>query len=136
MYNCLYLHARLNIFVKMRIIEKSSKEEFITFYVDLWQLLNLPEKLRVDDRLKEFLIYLVIMYNEGWTLNSKEAVYEVADRMGFKNRDEVYNYRKKLKEQGLLLQTKTDLILPPALQLKKIPSKITFNFAVTNEYEI
>lgn len=119
----------------MRKISKNTKEAFIAFYIDIFQLLNLPEEARVKDRLREFLIHSVIMHNEGWILNSSSSVHEIAKRMKFINRDEVYNYRKKLKAKGLLKQTHNDLLLPNSLMLKSIPKKVTFTFTVVNDFE-
>lgn len=118
----------------MRKIVQKTKEDFFNFYVEIFQLLNIPEHLRVSDRTKEFLVNMVILFNEGWNLSSKESVLELADRMNFSNKDEVYNYRKKLKDKGLIVQTKTGLILPPALSLKEIPKEIIFKFGISNSF--
>lgn len=117
----------------MRQIHWQTKREFVEFYVDFFQLLYFPhEEHRAKDRLREFLIHLVLMHHEEWVLYSSAAVHEIADRMGFKNRDEVYNYRKKLKKMGLLIQTKEDLMLPGMLRLLKIPKKFKMSFEIVN----
>lgn len=118
----------------MRNIPMETKEDYVAFYVDIWQLLNLPEELRVRDRVREFLIHCVVMYHEGWVLYSKEAVQELADRMGFKNDGEVYNYRIKLKKKGIIMQTRDSLILAPALRIKNIRKRTRFNFTLVNEF--
>ena len=113
----------------MKKIHFKNKEEFIEFYVDFFQLLYFITKQnkRVTKRLREFLIKSVIMLQEGWDLDSAEGVLEIADRMNFRNKDEVYNYRKKLKERGLMVQTRDSLKLPMALHLPTVlPSAFSF----------
>lgn len=119
----------------MREINFKDVKKFISFYVDVFQLLNLPVNMRVKGRLREFLVNQVVMFHEGWDLNSAEGVKEISARMGFTTRDEVYNYRLKLKKQGLFQQTKEGLVLPPGLSLSKIPERMIFQFKVINEFE-
>lgn len=113
----------------MRQLQFNDKMAFVTFYVDVFQLLNVPEKHRVKRRVKEFLIKSIIMDMDGWELDSPDAVEELASRMDFKVKDEVYTYRGKLKSVNLLIQTKDKrLILPEGLRLRKLPKILNFHF--------
>jgi len=113
----------------MREFVFNDKKAFVNFYVDVFQLLNVPEKIRAKKRVKEFLVESMLMYNDGWELDSPDAVEELSDRMKFKVKDEVYTYRGKLKSIGLLIQTKEKrLVLPDGLKLSAIPKKLNFQF--------
>lgn len=112
----------------MRQIEFTKEWDYVSYFVDVFQLLSVPAKDRATKKNKEFLTHLVIMHAQGWNIDSSEGVMEVAQRMNFKNRDEVYNYRKALKKRGLIEQTVTGLSLIKGLQLKKIPTSLTVKF--------
>jgi len=114
----------------MTIVEKVNKEEYVEFFLDIFQILNIPYDLRIKGRLREFIIYSMMMYYEDWDLDSPEAVLEVSERMNFKNSGEVYNYRQVLKKKNFFFQTKDGVQLIAPLCLKKIHNKVNYNFRV------
>lgn len=119
----------------MREFVFNDKKAFVNFYVDVFQLLNVPEKIRAKKRVKEFLVESMLMYSEGWELDSAEAVEELSDRMSFSVKDEVYTYRGKLKKIGLLVQTKEKrLVLPDGLKLMIIPKRLNFQFKTVQNF--
>lgn len=117
----------------MRVLLKNSLKDFLDFYVDVFQVLNIEEEFRISRREKDFLVTCIMMHYEGYDLGSSESVDEISKRMNFNNKKEVYTYRLKLKKKGYIQQTKESIELPKAFLFKKIPSKLTFQFAIENK---
>lgn len=113
----------------MNIIKLSSKKEFLTKLIDLTLLLKLPSEFYLREKEKEFLIYNIILSNEGYALEGSEIIKIICSEMNIKNAD-VYNYRNILKKKGWLIQTVDGLQLLSSLDFsnRKIPSEVKFNF--------
>lgn len=114
----------------MKVIEKSSRREYLEFFLDIFQIMNFPYDQRIRGRKREFIIHSMSMFNEGWDLYTPEAVTEISERMKFSNEGEVYNYRKVLKEKKFFFQNKNGVHLIPPLCLKKIYPKLNYKFTV------
>lgn len=111
-------------------VDKNTPEEFVSLYVRYWQMLYVPEEYWVDGRQFEFLTHTIVLNAKGVDLGSTEYVSAVMEKMGFKSNIEVYTYRKKLTDKGLLLKSSNTYRLPQALDLKVIPKKAKFAFEV------
>jgi len=118
----------------MRNIVIEDKKEFFRLYFDVFILLNLPKGFDIGEREKEFIVCCMILFNEEKPLDSSDSVLRLSKMMNFKNKDEVYNYRSKLKKKGLLVQTTDGIVLPKGLEIAKVPYKLTFKFACQNEF--
>lgn len=116
----------------MKSFKKSSLEDLVKTYIDLASSLYFPEKDWLRLREKEFLVTNVVIRAEGMELKSSEAVTEIKERMNFSSRDDVYNYRNKLKKKGWLVQTEDSIILPPLFDRfsKGIPDRIKYSFSL------
>lgn len=115
--------------IVMKVIVIKDKYEMISKMVDLALLLVLPEKYSLLPREKEFLINSIIFHSEGVELEKSDMVNSLCKKMGVKKAD-IYNYRKRLKEKGWLMQTTTGFELLPFLDFskKKIPSSLKLDY--------
>lgn len=107
--------------------EFNTVEDFISFYFDYWQLVNLPENLRVKGREREYMILMMIMHAKN--MNMRDNVDYIYKKMKFKSKREVYTYRSKLTSKGFIEDNKR---LPKSLALKKLPSHCKFVLEVAN----
>ncbi len=116
----------------MKIIKLNSKYELLSIMIDLALILKLPKEFGLRDREKEFLIHTIILSNEGYTLESAEMVKTIAKLMNIKP-DDVYNYRKILKNKGWLVQTIDGFELLSALDYtdRDIPNDIEIKYKLS-----
>jgi hypothetical protein len=116
----------------MKSFVKTGPDDLVRTYIDLASVLYFPESDWLRMREKEFLVTNVVLRAEGLDLKSTDAVDEIKNRMNFSSRDDVYNYRNKLKKKGWLVQTKDSIILPPLFNRfkKVIPDKIRYSFSL------
>ena len=114
----------------MKVLKKDNKEDYIATYIDVVSSLFIPYDKWLKAREREFLIHSVVIRSEGFNLKDTDAVIELKDRMQFRAKEDVYNYRNKLKKKGWLIQTKDDIILPGFFDRfkKKISGSSTFTF--------
>lgn len=116
----------------MKVIKLNSKYELLEKIIDLAIILKLGSDYYLRDREKEFLIKTIILSNEGYTLESKEMVKAIAKSMRITS-DDVYNYRRILKNKGWLVQTVDGFELLNALDYtdRDIPKQIEIKYKLT-----
>ena len=114
----------------MSTIQRTTKEEYVGTYIDLISALYWNQEKWLRPREREFMVHCVVIRSEGLNLKDKNAVEELVSRMGFKDHNDVYNYRNKLKKKDWIVQTTDDLLLPKAFDRfkNKIPLKTPFKF--------
>lgn len=116
----------------MKIIKLNSKYELLSIMIDLTLILKLPAEFSLRDREKEFLIHTIMLSNEGYTLESSEMVKAISKVMKIKP-DDVYNYRKILKNKGWLVQTVDGFELLSALDYtdRDIPQDLEIKYKLS-----
>lgn len=115
----------------MSNIKCNSPYDFLSKWIDITTILGIPEKNELRDREKEFLINTILYNSNGVEIHSKEMVDLICKTMKIKP-DNVYNYRKILKNKEWLIQTPTQYKLLPALDFSKreIPNQLSIKFTL------
>lgn len=111
------------------VFKHDNVEGFLTKYIDVFSSLYVPRENWLAPREKEYFIGLALLHSKGIDLLSKEGIEYLENDLGFKNRG-VSIYRKKLKDKGWIIQTKTSIKLTGAFVFKKIPKELIFNFKI------
>lgn len=116
----------------MKNFSETTKEDFLSKSIDLFSSLYIPKANWLTDREKEYFMAHVILNHENKNLLSKEVKVYLENSLNFKNRG-VDIYRKKLKDKGWIIQTKSGIELPPAFNYrnKKFPNNITYQFKLS-----
>lgn len=116
----------------MKVIKLNSKYDLLKKIIDLAIILKLGDEYYLRDREKEFLIHSIILSNEGYGLESKEMVKAIAKSMRITS-DDVYNYRRILKNKGWLVQTVDGFELLSALDYtdRDIPTELEIKYKLT-----
>lgn len=105
--------------------------EFMSKWIDIATILNMPEKYKLKDREKEFLVNTILYSSNGVDIESKEMVELLCKAMKIKPAN-VYNYRKILKDKHWLEQTPTKLKLLDVIDYtyRELPKELNFKFKI------
>jgi hypothetical protein len=120
----------------MREFKRETIERYMSTHIDLISALYREEKDWLRPREKEFLVYNLLLKSRGLDIKSSESVAELKVLMGFSSKDDVYNYRNRLKAKGWLEQTRDDIVFPSIIDIFRgedsntIKKKIDYKFSL------
>lgn len=120
----------------MRVFERESIERYMSTHIDIISALYRDDRDWLRPREKEFLVYNLLLKSRGLDIKSSESVAELKTLMGFSSKDDVYNYRNRLKAKGWLEQTRDDIVFPSIIDIFKdegsnmIKRKIDYKFSL------
>lgn len=109
----------------------SERRELLRKYVNLYQVMNVPEDKWLTSRVKDFFIECLILYYDGTPLHSREAINSLNVYFAFndKNRNS-YIYRGELVKRGWL-DYEMDGIKPNPAFLKEF-DELKLQLLITN----
>lgn len=82
--------------------------KYLMLRLNLFLLLKAPAEHQLEDNLKNIYIYFLIAKILDMKISSKQATHFVADMLGYKDYNVIYNYKTALRRKGFFVKKGSD----------------------------